>query len=67
MPDPILLPNLHDGLEAVRPHFEGHKKARDDICCVESWSEILFFLLFLQQNAKKRKLEDGGGEDMGEH
>ncbi|XP_042371445.1 proteasome activator complex subunit 3-like, partial [Plectropomus leopardus] len=32
VPDPILLSNLHDGLEA--------------------------------QNAKKRKLEDGGGEDM---
>lgn len=36
VPDPILLPNLHDGLEAVRAHLEGHMKARDDICFVES-------------------------------
>ncbi|XP_070782584.1 proteasome activator complex subunit 3 isoform X2 [Enoplosus armatus] len=37
VPDPILVSNLHDGLEAVRLHF--------------------------RQNAKKRKLEDGGGDD----
>lgn len=62
VPDPILLPNLHDGLEAVRIHLNGTASPGR----LQGESEILPLLLFLQQNAKKRKLEDGGEEDLGE-
>lgn len=70
VPDPILIPNLHDGLEAVSLYsrvndvlgiHNGH--------CVQSRGKKCLSILFLfvsQQNAKKRKMEDGSGEDKGE-
>lgn len=38
--------------------------------CVQSRGEnwrLILFLSVSQQNAKKRKLEDGGGDDKGEY
>lgn len=63
VPDPILLQNLHDGLEAVRLHVR--VKLSVKLVTVYRAEVTSFFLS--QQNAKKRKLEDGGPEDMGEY
>ena len=66
VPDPILLPNLHDGLEAVRLHFRADfiiQRLLQLLCEEQSWDPVLSAL---QQNAKKRKLEDGDKEDIGE-
>lgn len=79
VPDPILLTDIHDGLEGVRYlvclilcscHYFFNTKH------LEKFLQRLIFLIIgtainnsflpLQQNAKKRKLEDGTGDDKGE-
>lgn len=67
VPDPILLSNLQDGLEAVRLYILMLIMA--NVCAEGRWNNTATHPVFLsvsQQNAKKRKLEDGGGEDKGE-